>query len=163
MKRKQNTIKYESEEETLIEKRKDSTGSCGARRKSNEKRSKETSQEEHADEGDVAAIEATTEAERTSEAQNECDEDTIENLSCFVHNVIVTNASVDIQNSAPEIAIKNNLDAVKEENCVLDTLDCIDKHGLVSPARSACVSPASSNGGVYSVRQRESRTIQIFQ
>lgn len=43
-----------------------------------------------------------------------------------------------------------NLDAVTEENnSSLDT--CIETHGLASPARSACVSPASSNGGVYSV------------
>lgn len=37
-----------------------------------------------------------------------------------------------------------------EENN-LDTLGCSELHGTVSPARSACVSPASSNGGVYSV------------
>lgn len=46
-----------------------------------------------------------------------------------------------------------NLDAVTEENnSSLDT--CIETHGLASPARSNCVSPASSNGGVYSVSNR---------
>lgn len=80
------------------------------------------------------------------------DQKALDDLAGFVHNVIVTNASVEIQGVTPDATLKTNLDSVKEEsNSVLDTLDCIDKHGLVSPARSACVSPASSNGGVYSV------------
>lgn len=69
-------------------------------------------------------------------------------LKDFIHNVIVTNPSVDITCQPMEITPKNNLDSVKEENS-LDT--CTETHGLVSPARSTCVSPASSNGGVYSV------------
>lgn len=76
---------------------------------------------------------------------------TIHELKDFIHNVIVTNASVDMSNLAndndsPHI---NNLDAVAEESSSLDA--CIETHGLASPAMSACVSPASSNGGVYTV------------
>ncbi|XP_030747577.1 small G protein signaling modulator 1-like [Sitophilus oryzae] len=75
--------------------------------------------------------------------------DNREELKDFIHNVIVTNASVDISNLENECPIRNHLDAVTEENnSSLDT--CIETHGLASPARSACVSPASSNGGVYS-------------
>lgn len=66
----------------------------------------------------------------------------------FVHNVIVTNASVDLPyHSVDDIAVnKTNLDTLAE-----DALDCVETHGLASPAMSACVSPASSNGGIYSV------------
>ncbi|XP_056630776.1 small G protein signaling modulator 1-like [Diorhabda sublineata] len=72
-----------------------------------------------------------------------------EELKDFIHNVIVINASVDICNLGNESPRMSNLDAVTEENnSSLDT--CIETHGLASPARSACVSPASSNGGVYS-------------
>ncbi|KRT85018.1 GTPase activator protein, partial [Oryctes borbonicus] len=68
----------------------------------------------------------------------------------FVHNVIVTNASVDLPCPTGETSFnRSNLDALAEENNSLDTLDCIESHGLASPAMSACVSPASSNGGIY--------------
>jgi hypothetical protein len=72
-------------------------------------------------------------------------------LKDFVHNVIVTNASVDMGNLGAEVegVHRNNLDAVAEESSALDA--CMETHGLASPAMSACVSPASSNGGVYSV------------
>ncbi|XP_044261226.1 small G protein signaling modulator 2-like [Tribolium madens] len=75
---------------------------------------------------------------------------THEELKDFIHNVIVTNASVDMGNlcNDNDTGHKNNLDVVAEENSSLDA--CIEAHGLASPARSACVSPASSNGGVYS-------------
>ncbi|RZC32861.1 small G protein signaling modulator 1, partial [Asbolus verrucosus] len=71
-------------------------------------------------------------------------------LKDFIHNVIVTNASVDMSNLGGDNdgPLKNNLDAVAEESSSLDA--CMETHGLASPARSACVSPASSNGGVYS-------------
>ncbi|KAJ3651812.1 hypothetical protein Zmor_017821 [Zophobas morio] len=72
-------------------------------------------------------------------------------LKDFIHNVIVTNASVDMGNLGSEIEAnghRNDLDVVAEENSSLDT--CIETHGLASPAMSTCVSPASSNGGVYS-------------
>lgn len=73
-----------------------------------------------------------------------------EELPDFMHNVIVTNASVDITSVETDSPIRNHLDAVTEENnSSLDT--CIETHGLASPGRSACVSPASSNGGIYSV------------
>ncbi|CAH1163281.1 unnamed protein product [Phaedon cochleariae] len=74
-----------------------------------------------------------------------------EELRDFIHNVIVIDASVDICSIGNETdtARMTNLDAVTEENnSSLDT--CIETHGLASPARSTCVSPASSNGGVYS-------------
>ncbi|XP_023018015.2 small G protein signaling modulator 1 isoform X2 [Leptinotarsa decemlineata] len=72
-----------------------------------------------------------------------------EELQDFIHNVVVINASVDMCNIGNDSSRMANLDAVTEENnSSLDT--CIETHGLASPARSACVSPASSNGGVYS-------------
>lgn len=74
----------------------------------------------------------------------------LESEQDFMHNVIVTNASVDITTVETDSSIRNHLDAVTEENnSSLDT--CIETHGLASPGRSACVSPASSNGGIYSV------------
>ncbi|KAK4877826.1 hypothetical protein RN001_010332 [Aquatica leii] len=73
----------------------------------------------------------------------------------FIGNVIVTNPSVDMSNILVECQRKSSLRAVTEEGTSLDTLDCIETHGLVSPARSACVSPASSNGGVYSTELLE--------
>lgn len=58
----------------------------------------------------------------------------------------MTNLPADYQHT------RISLGALTEEGgSSLDTLDCLESHGLVSPARSACVSPASSNGGVYSV------------
>ncbi|CAH1990743.1 unnamed protein product [Acanthoscelides obtectus] len=81
-----------------------------------------------------------------------------EEMKDFIHNVIVTNASVDMSNLGGDESRNvgrasggGNLDAVTEENnSSLDT--CIETHGLASPARSACASPASSNGGVYTLR-----------
>lgn len=70
----------------------------------------------------------------------------------LIHNVIVTNASMDISGGAGvgDGPKQNHLGELTEENNTsLDT--CSEAHGLVSPARSACVSPASSNGGVYTV------------
>lgn len=81
------------------------------------------------------------------------DEKNQEELRKFIGNVIITNPSVDMANLPPDFQHKTSLDALTEEGgSSLDTLDCIESHGLVSPARSACVSPASSNGGVYSVK-----------
>lgn len=90
--------------------------------------------------------------ESDEEVEGEVPEvNTHEELRDFIHNVIVTNASVDMGNLGTENdgGHKNNLDAVAEENSSLDA--CMETHGLASPAKSACVSPASSNGGVYSV------------
>lgn len=75
-------------------------------------------------------------------------------LKRFIGNVIVTNPSVDMVNVPvdSETVRKSDLDALQEEeNSALDTLDCIESHGLASPSKSPCISPASSNGGVYSV------------
>ncbi|XP_048521600.1 small G protein signaling modulator 1 [Dendroctonus ponderosae] len=68
----------------------------------------------------------------------------------FVHNVIVTNASMDISAlESEDIPARNHMDVVTEENN--SSLDaCIETHGLASPLRSTCASPASSNGGIYS-------------
>lgn len=95
--------------------------------------------------------EKTNENETNEDEEEEIKIDVHQELKDFVHNVIVTNASVDMSHLGGENegVHKNNLDAVAEENSSLDT--CIETHGLASPARSACVSPASSNGGVYSV------------
>ncbi|KAJ8981942.1 hypothetical protein NQ317_002114 [Molorchus minor] len=98
--------------------------------------------------------------ERSKDAKEEEDVqfDTTEELKDFIHNVIVTNASVDMSGLGTDSPRTNNLDAVTEENnSSLDT--CIETHGLASPARSACASPASSNGGVYSVSSPERTTI----
>lgn len=79
-------------------------------------------------------------------------------LKRFIGNVIVTNPSVDMVNVPvdSETARKSDLDDLQEEgNSALDTLDCIESHGLASPSKSACISPASSNGGVYSVGNSE--------
>lgn len=145
---KQNTIKYESDEEASKteendnDPRRDSSDSCASKR------------------GVTARRRSKEERKRSMEKKNETKED---DLAEFVHSVIVTNASIDVQNVAIETTAKNNnLDAVTEENCVLHTLDCIETHGLVSPARSVCVSPASSNGGVYSVRTFVSYPIICF-
>lgn len=73
-------------------------------------------------------------------------EDTIESK----HSVIVTNPSVDMSGLPPELPHSSELEMLTEEQN-LDTLGCLELHGNISPARSACVSPASSNGGVYSV------------
>lgn len=180
--KKQNTIKYESEEETLNEinvNRKESSESCLSR-KSKDSRQISLDRPNDGQEPDCDNLmENQKDGETVDNSTKDCDKsirnsvdevddvndkEAIENLSCFVHNVIVTNASVDmqgvdLQGVVSDVATKSNLDSVKEEinSSVLDTLDCIDKHGLTSPARSACVSPASSNGGVYSVRFERER------
>ncbi|KAF2897510.1 hypothetical protein ILUMI_08666 [Ignelater luminosus] len=88
----------------------------------------------------------------TSKTHKNKIEDNHEDLQRFIGNVIVTNPSVDMTNLPVDYQhTKVSLDALTEEGgSSLDTLDCLESHGLVSPARSACVSPASSNGGVYS-------------
>lgn len=65
------------------------------------------------------------------------------------NKVIVTNASVDVSNGGGggDLVIENNMAVLDEE--------CAQAHGLASPARSGCVSPASSNGGVYSVSKKK--------
>lgn len=61
-------------------------------------------------------------------------------------SVIVTNASIDISNLDRDMSngeeTKNDMSPVQEETNTLDALQ---------EPKSACVSPASSNGGVYSV------------
>lgn len=64
-------------------------------------------------------------------------------------SVIVTNASIDISNFDRDISNgdgnKNDMSPLQEE---CNTLDALQE------PKSACVSPASSNGGVYSVSIR---------
>lgn len=127
MKTKQNTIKYESDEEKE-ESKKDHHVPNGV-----------PEAQTKAVEGEVAKTEETVENNSTNNSDNQQD---------FVHNVIVTNASVDMPNLGTETTHKHNLGSLDEETVAID---CIEAHGLASPARSACVSPASSNGGVYSV------------
>lgn len=73
------------------------------------------------------------------------------------HAVIVTDASIDIVNvqradnddDIDESTEKdNNLSPLKEEVVGQSSLDALQE------PKSACVSPASSNGGIYSVSQR---------
>lgn len=75
------------------------------------------------------------------------------------HAVIITDASVDIVNMplddddttpADSSNAESNLETLHEEITVNTALDALQE------PKSACVSPASSNGGIYSVRQFES-------
>jgi hypothetical protein len=70
--------------------------------------------------------------------------------------VIVTDASVDMVNAPSPAAMngtnKDNLETVNEEHSP-NSLDALQE------PKSACVSPASSNGGIYSVS--ETRLIQL--
>lgn len=72
------------------------------------------------------------------------------------HSVIVTDASIDVVNiqSDGNIAARNNetetptvLASLQEENVGQTSLDALQE------PKSACVSPASSNGGIYSVSE----------
>lgn len=69
----------------------------------------------------------------------------------YVHNVIITNASVDLPTTTVGDVVHENKLAVLDE-------ECAEAHGLVSPA---CVSPASSNGGVYSVNDLFSSVSEV--
>ncbi|KAF7283495.1 hypothetical protein GWI33_000391 [Rhynchophorus ferrugineus] len=136
-KTKQNTIKYDSDED-------------------NDDREKSLQQN-----GDKSneSVNSNENQRRSNDGETTCDNQLHESIDLeldgdkdelkdFIHNVIVTNASIDISNVENENPVSNHLDAVTEENnSSLDT--CIETHGLASPARSTCVSPASSNGGVY--------------
>ncbi|KAL1501277.1 hypothetical protein ABEB36_006628 [Hypothenemus hampei] len=127
-KSRRNTIKYESDEDQQL------------------------NDEDNA-EINLVQISSDPEALPSSSNCDKNDEDAegrSQELNDFIHNVIVTNASLDITNVETDGApVRNHLDAVTEENnSSLDT--CIETHGLASPGRSACVSPASSNGGIYS-------------
>ncbi|XP_076257057.1 trabuco [Rhynchophorus ferrugineus] len=136
-KTKQNTIKYDSDDD-------------------NDDREKSLQQN-----GDKSneSVNSNENQRRSNDGETTCDNQLHESIDLeldgdkdelkdFIHNVIVTNASIDISNVENENPVSNHLDAVTEENnSSLDT--CIETHGLASPARSTCVSPASSNGGVY--------------
>lgn len=64
-----------------------------------------------------------------------------------IRNIIVTNPSIDRACFYENSIKREQLESVSEENNSLDA--CVEAHGLASPARSACVSPATSNGGEY--------------
>ncbi|XP_050504774.1 small G protein signaling modulator 1 isoform X2 [Diabrotica virgifera virgifera] len=164
---KQNTIKYISDEE-------DSGGGKEVEKENKEAESKEVNptpadntnvQNDEAlssenkistygsnvDKEDIVVVQDDVEGdtENSKDIEQQSIVNVNEELKDFIHNVIVINASVDICNLGNESPRMSNLDAVTEENnSSLDT--CIETHGLASPARSCCVSPASSNGGVYS-------------
>ncbi|XP_017774865.1 PREDICTED: small G protein signaling modulator 1-like isoform X1 [Nicrophorus vespilloides] len=62
------------------------------------------------------------------------------------HNVIVTDASVDIPSGGSEVNLRHpSLNSVNEEE---RHDNCLETHGLIS---STGVSPVSSNGGIYTV------------
>lgn len=73
--------------------------------------------------------------------------------------VIVTDASIDVVNAPPNDANENgegnreNLDTVDEE---MPTPKQMSLDALQEP-KSACVSPASSNGGIYSVSENDKK------
>lgn len=65
------------------------------------------------------------------------------------HSVIITNASIDIVNGPGDLTgddAKTDLTPLQEEVAALDALETLQE------PKSSCVSPASSGGGVYSVR-----------
>lgn len=160
MRTKQNTIKYESDEEH---------GEPKANGESNTEISEAKATEETIINGEEIPPEESSTSEENIKQTNGVLEESEETnnstnnqkeLKDFIHNVIVTNASVDMCNAGNEQTHKNDLDVLDEESI---PIDCIDAHGLASPARSACVSPASSNGGVYSVSTIISSNLAIIQ
>lgn len=71
------------------------------------------------------------------------------------HAVIVTDASIDIVNIQRDDKkdentekVDSNLSTLQEENAGQSSLDALQE------PKSACVSPASSNGGIYSVSKK---------
>lgn len=72
-----------------------------------------------------------------------------------LHQVIITNASIDIHNlsNSPDLiqdgASTNGTDTVKDGG-LLEETSGVQTLGPTEP-KSNCVSPASSNGGIYSV------------
>ncbi|KAJ8909653.1 hypothetical protein NQ315_002918, partial [Exocentrus adspersus] len=161
---KQNTIKYESDEENGVGGGTGDVAECSqpenvqnaealSRRNSRNSVTSDTNVGKLGNGSQLDANEVASKllAEAVVEFKDEDDIhlDPSTELKDFIHNVIVTNASVDMSGLGSESPRITNLDAVTEENnSSLDT--CIETHGLASPARSACVSPASSNGGIYS-------------
>lgn len=143
MRTKQNTIKYESDEEGEATPQENDEGVSSAMEVDEEAK---PTNGEVVENGDSAMLQEQPDSTNNQEV-----------LKDFVHNVIVTNASVDMTGVGSEPMHKNNLGVVDEENV---PIDCIEAHGLASPARSACVSPASSNGGVYSVSTRFSLSLR---
>ncbi|XP_066255569.1 small G protein signaling modulator 1-like isoform X1 [Euwallacea similis] len=145
-KTRRNTIRYESDEEVAQEGRISDNESCTHDPSVRVQRSDEdalcSSSKQSLDEGEMSP-------NRCDNNNQICETSNPTEDLDFVHNVIVTNASVDITTVDTESPIRHPMDAVIEEtHSSLDT--CIETHGLVSPGRSACVSPASSNGGIYS-------------
>lgn len=70
--------------------------------------------------------------------------------------VIVTDASIDVTMIADGKEQNNNtLEALPEEG-ITSQLDALQE------PKSTCVSPASSNGGIYSVRDRTLKTLQFL-
>jgi hypothetical protein len=74
-------------------------------------------------------------------------------MSPKITSVIVTDASIDVANSTgnneKEDEVKENLETLHEEIAPSNhnSLDALQE------PKSACVSPASSNGGIYSVSE----------
>lgn len=85
----------------------------------------------------------------------------MENSNC--HAVIVTKASIDIVNTTDldsEVAGGEQLPPLTEEQMVAEGNTIAPSLDALQEPKSNCVSPASSNGGVYSVRYYI--TITIF-
>ena len=78
--------------------------------------------------------------------------DTVDtSLSPKKTSVIVTNASIDIVNMPALLADDDNVEDLKNLDVVNEETPHISLDALKEP-KSACASPASSNGGIYSVR-----------
>lgn len=76
-------------------------------------------------------------------------------------SVIVTDASIDVTNFVPTADEEKDEDVKMEtlhEEATPQTQNQNSLDALQEP-KSACVSPASSNGGIYSVSQRQFRAI----
>lgn len=87
--------------------------------------------------------------EAIADILNEDDGQLITISSTNRHSVIITNASIDIVNGPGDITgddAKTDLTPLQEEVAALDALETLQE------PKSSCVSPASSGGGVYSVR-----------
>lgn len=67
------------------------------------------------------------------------------------HAFIITNASIDIANMNDEVADVINENMESELPALHEVSTTLETETLQEP-KSACVSPASSSGGVYSVR-----------
>lgn len=78
-------------------------------------------------------------------------ETSIQSASNQHHAFIITNASIDIVNMADDLAEAVHEDVMDNELTPLQEVSSTLETETLQEPKSACVSPASSSGGVYSV------------